>query len=397
MSRIGLVFPGDVRDPLAWSGIPSRLYGALEALSVRVVAVNSEAPRILAAPVLNATALAYAFRSGVSSPAHALRRARWQARERPAGVRARTAFLNRRLRRVGEFDALIQIHAQCVPATTTPMATYEDLTVVQAIRHGYAEFEHMADSERQRRIALQGLVYERATACCTTSRWARQSIIDDYGVPAGRVHVVGIGADRTPGPHARDWTTPRFVFVGRDWRRKNGDAVLAAFARVRAATGCAELHLVGGHPRLAQEGVYPYGVLRPDVPAENEQVNELYRRATCFVMPSRVEPSAISYVEAAAFGIPSIGTTVGGSADLIGDGGLVVDPADDDGLFRAMLKLTDPEVAAALGAKARAHARLFTWPLVATRILTAVGVAGFDEPPTWVDGLVGDEPLPGQS
>ena len=89
-------------------------------------------------------------------------------------------------------------------------------------------------------------------------------------------------------------------------------------------------------------------------------------------MPSLCEPSAISYVEAAAAGVPSIGSAVGGSGELIGDGGCVVDPRDEEALFGAMLGLSDGEVARKAGARALRGADRFTWPAVAGRILAAL-------------------------
>jgi glycosyltransferase involved in cell wall biosynthesis len=120
-------------------------------------------------------------------------------------------------------------------------------------------------------------------------------------------------------------------------------------------------------------------VLRLDVAAERATLATLYRRATCFVMPSLVEPSAQAYVEAASYGLASVGTVTGGSAELIGDGGLTVDPHDDDALLAAMERLCDGDEAARMGARARLHSRLYRWPLVAARILTALEVPGFAE------------------
>jgi glycosyltransferase involved in cell wall biosynthesis len=259
--------------------------------------------------------------------------------------------------------------------------TYEDMTVVQALRHGYVEYSGLTRSESERRVAVQRQAYLRATACCTTSRWAAASIVEDYRVPAERVHVVGIGSNRTGKPAERDWTAPQFLFVGKDWHRKNGDAVLRAFARVRLSVPRARLDVVGGGPGDQQEGVTWHGLLRLEDPAERNRADDLFRQATCFVLPSRVEPSAIAYVEAATFGVASIGTTVGGSADLIADAGLVVDPDDHDGLERAMLAMCDPQRAAELGGRASRRAPLFTWDAVAARILTVLGLPGFYEPP----------------
>jgi glycosyltransferase involved in cell wall biosynthesis len=89
-------------------------------------------------------------------------------------------------------------------------------------------------------------------------------------------------------------------------------------------------------------------------------------------MPSHAEASSIAYVEAAAAGLPVIGTSQGGSAFLIGDGGLIVNPESDDVTLEAMRQLSDPETARLTGARARARSELFTWDAVAQRLVRAL-------------------------
>jgi glycosyltransferase involved in cell wall biosynthesis len=205
-----------------------------------------------------------------------------------------------------------------------------------------------------------------------TSPWAAESVLDDYGIAPEKVHVVGIGCNHVATATWRNWSQPRFLFVGLDWERKNGSGVLRAFARLREQLPSAHLDLVGGHPPLSQAGVTAHGVLRLDVPPQRERLERLFAEATCFVMPSHSEASAIAYVEAAAAGLPSIGTSAGGSAYLIGDGGLIVDPADDEALFLAMQRLAEPQVAEQMGAAARERSQLFTWGAVTRRLLRAL-------------------------
>ena len=83
--------------------------------------------------------------------------------------------------------------------------------------------------------------------------------------------------------------------------------------------------------------------------------------------------------------MPSIGTSAGGSGYLIGKGGLVVDPTDDEALLEAMRRLANPETAARMGALAKERSRLFSWDAVATRILTTLEGAR-DEAPVTVAG-----------
>jgi glycosyltransferase involved in cell wall biosynthesis len=90
-------------------------------------------------------------------------------------------------------------------------------------------------------------------------------------------------------------------------------------------------------------------------------------------MPSTVEAFGISYVEAGSFGVPSIGTTVGGARTAIGsDAGLLVEPGDEAQLLEAMRTAASPERAAAMGAAAAQRAELFTWERIAERLCRAL-------------------------
>jgi glycosyltransferase involved in cell wall biosynthesis len=254
-----------------------------------------------------------------------------------------------------------------------PIATFEDMTVLQVQSHRYSGWDLLGERTINARVARQRRAYELATACCLTSPWAADSVIHDYGVLPEKVHVVGVGRNHTAATTgSRDWNQPRFLFVGIDWARKNGDAVVRAFTRLHRELPSARLDVVGGHPPLAQPGVTAHGVLRLDVPAQHSQLDALFSNATCFVMPSHSEASAIAYVEAGAAGLPSIGTSEGGSDFLIGDGGVIVNPKDDDALLDAMRLLSDPETAARLGEVARRRSELFTWKAVAERLLRAL-------------------------
>ena len=119
-----------------------------------------------------------------------------------------------------------------------------------------------------------------------------------------------------------------------------------------------------------------HGPIALDDTGGEARLQALFDRATCFVMPSLHEPSAQAYIEAGTAGIPSIGSTDGGSATVIGPGGVVVDPRDDAAILEAMRSVGSGPRAAELGAAAREHAALLTWPKVAERLIRALRPPG---------------------
>lgn len=357
--RIALVQQGDPMDPASWSGVPARLSGGFEQAGCEIVPVRA---RFRGAGRLGELlGMSWARQSASRSFAAAC-----------------GAVANRALRRAARLDGVVMIGSGYRLRTELPIVTFEDMTLVQAQAQGEPPYDSLGEAAAARWLERQRRIYGQARGCCLASAWAAASVRQDYGVPAAKVHVVGVGRNIEVGRPRRDWSVPRFLFVGADWRRKRGDAVLDAFAKVRDRHPEATLDLVGNHPEVVAAGVTGHGRL-PLGSAEGQRAYaELLRRATCFLMPSSHEPFGIAYLDAGAGGAPSIGTTVGGAPEAFGDGGIAVDPEDPEALPAAMLRLADPETARRLGERAAAHAAAFTWQATAERLLRALRPAGVD-------------------
>ena len=350
--RIGLVYAGGGWRRAAWSGVLGALAAGMGEAGVEVSRISADPPRTWHRALVRLGLLAE------KGPAKAVLRTRQLRRELTAD----------------STDGFVQLGTSYRMPASHRFVTLEDMTVVQAEQVGARDLDGVSRRHRQAWRLRQRDAYRDAVACCVGSRWAKASIVGDYGISPANVHVVGFGRNYDPPPGARAWEPARFLWIGGDWARKNGERVVAAFARLRAERPGATLDLVGGHPRVGVEGVSAHGALRLGVPAERARLDALYRRATCLVMPSLYEPFGIAYVDAAAAGVPSIGTVVGGAADAIGDGGRLVDPADEADLLSAMRELAEPRVASTLGANAARRAGLFTRKAVAERLLRALAL-----------------------
>lgn len=372
--HVEIVFPGDARASDAWSGTPRGIVEGLEAVGVRVSAINADLPAGARGPLVNALAIGRLRQARERSVASTVRGARLLASMGPTVAAVRTATLKRRLRADDLPDGLIQVGTGYLVCSAVPTVTFEDMTIPQALAGPYPEWKALGVRAVAKRLALQRRAYSDAVACCLTTRWACDSVVADHGVAPEKTHAVGVGRNHDPQGGYRDWRDPRFLFVGREWERKNGPGVLRAFQQLRREVPDASLDIVGAHPPIDADGVTGHGVLRLDSAGDRHLLKGLFAQATCFVMPSLHEPSALAYVEAGAAGLPRIGTNAGGSAELIGKGGLVVDPGDHAALVDAMRRLADPGEAARMGQLAAERAALYTWPLVAERLLRALGL-----------------------
>jgi glycosyltransferase involved in cell wall biosynthesis len=354
--RVAVVLQGEATDPHSWSGVPGGLYAGLAAAGAEAVAVDARAP-------------------GASRLAGLLGRSWAQQAASPALAAASGAWASAALRR-RDLDGVVAIGSGYRLRTALPLVTFEDETVAQALRQQPSPLAELSERAAGRWRQRQRRIYLGARGCCTASDWAASSIREDYGIDPAKVHVVGFGRNFDPLPAERDWSSPRFIFLGVDWERKRGPAVLEAFAAVRERHPGASLDVVGVHPPLDAAGVSGHGRLSLRSPPQRAQLTELLARATCLVLPSTFEAYGIAYLDAGAAGVPSIGTTVGGAADAVGDGGLLVSPDDQPALVAAMLELSDPATAQRLGERARAHATPQTWRAVAERVLRALGLSG---------------------
>ena len=364
MTRLAIAAVGDPLAADTWSGVPAGLLRGLRAYGVEAVGVDATPPAALRVAGL-----------GVSA---AVRRSRVDAWYTRGMHGLRDAVGARRLRAAGPVDGAVVCGAEFSLPGDVRAAIWADLTVVQARRH-HPVFARLSEGTFTAWRARQDRAYRGAAALAAASGWTARSMIDDHGADPAKVHVIGFGVNHAAPERRGGWDAPRFLFVGREWERKNGPAVVHAFAALREEHPGATLDLVGGHPPVSEPGVTGHGVLRLSDPAEAERARDLFARATCFVMPSECEPFGIAYAEAGAAGVPSIATAVGGPETILGpDGGVLVQPGDDAALLAAMRRLADAETARRMGEAARERAKLFTWEAVAGRMLRALAPPGVD-------------------
>lgn len=367
--RVGIIYP--VPEPLApanWSGTPHGLASGLVGCGVDVVPIGVEIPHGLH-ELVAILSRATGRRGAVAD--------RMQVRQW-----ARTRALKSTLAQHPTLDAVIAMGTEmydlaAVLEDSVPCATYDDGTLLQMYRDPNSDISQSRFPHRHvaRWIERQSASSRAATVCCVSTNWAARSFTEDYGIAADQLAVVGMGhRPRLGDPDVkREWSRPRFLYVGVDWRRKNGDAVVSAFREVRRCAPLATLDLVGNHPEVIAPGVRGHGFLTRDDASAQKKLDRLYAEATCFVLPSQFDPAGIAYLEAASAGLPVIATSRGGAGELIADGAIAVDPGDERGLVEAMLALTNPLAARSKGATAARSVASSSWTDVGARIIGALG------------------------
>jgi glycosyltransferase involved in cell wall biosynthesis len=215
--------------------------------------------------------------------------------------------------------------------------------------------------------------YLGAQAVATFSSRVAASLRVDYGVPGERVHVVGAGATVLPERVRRAHDGRTITFVGRDFRRKGGPVLVAAFERVRRAVPEARLLVAGPREALSlPEGAVQLG------PVPHARLEPLLAATSVFALPTLREPFGLALLDAMACGVPCVASAVEAVPEIVDEGvtGLLTPAGDADALARALVALLDqPTLAEAMGRAGRERVRArFTWGEVACRLERAAGL-----------------------
>lgn len=229
------------------------------------------------------------------------------------------------------------------------------------------------------------LGYRRCRTVFAISDYTERRIVDRLGLDNTTVLPLGIDHDRfgteTPGDEGY------ILSVGGIKRRKGFDTLIRAFARVAPDFPQLDLNIVGpvhdeAYGSMLKSFVEEHGLEKRFQFLGNlkdrERLVRLYRDCTFFALTPRevddnFEGFGLVYLEAAAYGKPSVATRSGGVPTAVRDGetGLLAPEDDVDALGEALGGLLDPDRRETLGRNARAYAESLDWNRYADPILRA--------------------------
>ncbi|SDN80127.1 glycosyltransferase [Geodermatophilus sp. DSM 45219] len=241
------------------------------------------------------------------------------------------------------------------------------------------------------RAHLAGL-YGAMAAVLTPAAGARGQLVEELGVPGGRVHVVPNGVDVPADPAGPAGNAvPRIGALGRLTAQKGFDVLLDA-VRTLTGDGVPVEVVVGGEGRDGERLRAAAAGLPVTFRGFVDDVRGFLAGLDVFCLSSRREALPLVLLEAMAEGLPCVATDVGDVAVAVGADAVVVPPEDAGALAAALAGLVgDPSARARLGRRARERAvASFDADLMARRT-SAVLARAAGVPPTGAGNGPGDE------
>jgi glycosyltransferase involved in cell wall biosynthesis len=254
------------------------------------------------------------------------------------------------------------------PAYTAPLALKCPSVVVIHDVSFFAQPRAFYWREGLRRRLLTQFSARRAAAVVTLSDFSADEIHRYLEIPKAAIVLAPPGAPAWRGGPAGPAREPLVLSVGTLFQRRPVPELLAAMALVRSRVPAARLVLVGGNltrPRIdpaalaRSAGLAEAFAWKPYVP--DTELDELYGSARAFAFVSDYEGFAMTPMEAAAHGVPSVLLDTPVAREVYGDAALRV-PLSVAAIADALTTLlTDEDAHAAAVARGRARLEAFTW------------------------------------
>ncbi|WP_040666692.1 glycosyltransferase family 4 protein [Nitrolancea hollandica] len=224
---------------------------------------------------------------------------------------------------------------------------------------------------------------ERVSRIVAVSQTTANDLSERYRIDPGRIAVIPNGVDpmfRPTDPDEARQTIARLgvrepyvLIVGTIEPRKNHQALLRAFEQVHTANPEVSLVIAGSPGWLSESIMDAIGRHAQRLPVQHlRNVDDaalpaLYARSIALVYPSWYEGFGLPVVEAMACGTAVITSDRGATAEVAGDGALLVSPDDTGSIARAMAQVYgDPELRARLIEHGIDRAKEFSWDAAAS-------------------------------
>ena len=184
----------------------------------------------------------------------------------------------------------------------------------------------------------------RASHIFTVSETTKRELSERFSVPPQRITVTYEAVDDRilkKGDANRIVAHPYFLYVGNAYPHKNLERLVLAFGRLTRGRNIdrnIRLVLVGKHDffyRRLTSFIAAHGLSERIIlfgPADDRELNALYRHAVAFVFPSLMEGFGLPALEALSVGCPVLASDIPVFREVFGHACRYFDPEDDSAL-----------------------------------------------------------------
>ena len=194
------------------------------------------------------------------------------------------------------------------------------------------------------------LAIQRAAKLITVSEYTRDQLSQKFSIPKERIWVIpnslGDSWYVDDGPLTPNDRKPYLLCVSGEAPSKNVGAFIRAFSKFRAMLGSMaeelSLRIVGikqpyqSHFRRLAEDAGIANIIRFEPYLNESALQQLYREAWLFSMPSLYEGFGIPVLEAMASGTPVACSNTTSLPEVVGGAGWLFDPRDESDMARQL-------------------------------------------------------------
>jgi glycosyltransferase involved in cell wall biosynthesis len=212
------------------------------------------------------------------------------------------------------------------------------------------------------------------------SKWVRDDLVQNFGLPSERAAVVPYGVDPELFSARNEPVRGRILFAGTADLRKGIHYFAAAAEKLLVRRVRCEFRVAGNVERsVANQGQCRHLKFLGRVP--RVKMTGEFAVADVLVLPSLAEGSAETTYEALACGVPVVTTLEAGSVVRDGIDGRIVPSRDPEALANAIAEIVeDRQKRERMSRAARDRARDYTWERYGERLLAALSQKFEDRP-----------------
>lgn len=223
----------------------------------------------------------------------------------------------------------------------------------------------------------------------TVSNYSKKDIIEAFNFPEDKVYVTHLASEDIYRPldkRVSKYVAKKYysieddfiLYVGGFSPRKNIVGLIESFSKLMCTYKKDIKLVIAGkkgksyeiYKNRAEELHISDKVLFPGF-VSIEHLPYIYNAAELFVYPSFYEGFGLPPIEAMSCGVPVIASNVTSVPEVVGDGGLLINPRDIDNLYESMLRvLSDKELRKKLIASGIAKSRDLSWEKTANETIS---------------------------